>query len=222
MWTYPGHVVGDGAREAMAVAGAVAVPLGLVDQRLGWDPAEAWMGEPADELPACLVPVVAAGERRAFEFEQVAPGDEDFADDGPILHALDAARRGDRAGARRRLRALLAADVRCLDAHAHLGWLAWEYSAKRARPHYLAGVAIGQRSIPDSFDGVMPWGLIDNRPFLRCLHGLGLCEWRLGRFDEAHAVFESLLWLNPTDNQGASEVIELVARRQPWLPDDSW
>jgi hypothetical protein len=35
----------------------------------------------------------------------------------------------------------------------------------------------------------MPWGLIDNRPYLRCLHGKGLCLWRLGRVQEAAAVF---------------------------------
>jgi hypothetical protein len=27
------------------------------------------------------------------------------------------------------------------------------------------------------FDGVLPWGQIDNRPFLRCMHGFGLCLW---------------------------------------------
>ncbi|MCG2817880.1 MAG: tetratricopeptide repeat protein [Actinomycetia bacterium] len=40
------------------------------------------------------------------------------------------------------------------------------------------------------------------RPFPRCMHGYGLCLWRLGRFDEAERVFNRMLWLNPTDNQG--------------------
>ena len=44
---------------------------------------------------------------------------------------------------------------------------------------------------------------LDNRPFLRCLHGYGLCLWRLGLVDEALDVFDWMLWLNPTDNQGA-------------------
>jgi len=34
------------------------------------------------------------------------------------------------------------------------------------------------------------------------MHGYGLCLWRLGRFDEAERVFNRMLWLNPTDNQG--------------------
>jgi len=44
------------------------------------------------------------------------------------------------------------------------------------RYHYQAGVAIGELSLPEpvlDFQGILPRGLIDNRPFLRCLHGLG-------------------------------------------------
>jgi hypothetical protein len=43
-------------------------------------------------------------------------------------------------------------------------------------------------------------GWIDNRPFLRCLHGLTLSTWRLGQFTEAHELCWALLWLNPADN----------------------
>ena len=37
--------------------------------------------------------------------------------------------------------------------------------------HFAAGLRIGELSLPDDFDGLLPWGYIDNRPFLRCLHG---------------------------------------------------
>jgi tetratricopeptide (TPR) repeat protein len=63
---------------------------------------------------------------------------------------------------------------------------------------------------------VLPWGLIDNRPFLRCMHGYGLCLWRLGRFDEAEHVFDRILWLNPTDNQGVRFLIEDVRAGRTW------
>lgn len=62
---------------------------------------------------------------------------------------------------------------------------------------------IGDSLLPDGFDGVLPWSALYNRPYLRCLHGYGLCLWRLGRRDEAIAVFERILALNPNDNQGA-------------------
>jgi len=41
-----------------------------------------------------------------------------------------------------------------------------------------------------------------NRPFLRCLHGCGLCLWRLGTLAAAQQVFERILSLNPNDDQG--------------------
>jgi len=66
-----------------------------------------------------------------------------------------------------------------------------------------AGVAIAQLTLGPEFHGVLRWGQIDNRPFLRCLHGLGLCHWALGDFQGARSVFERILWLNPSDNQGA-------------------
>jgi tetratricopeptide (TPR) repeat protein len=59
-------------------------------------------------------------------------------------------------------------------------------------------------------DGVLPWGWIDNRPWLRFLNGYGLCLWRLGNFKEAEHVFDRVLWLNPTDNQGVRFNIEAV------------
>ena len=59
----------------------------------------------------------------------------------------------------------------------------------------------------------------DNRPYLRCLHGYGLCLWRLGYFDEAEEMFERMLWLNPVDNQGARFLIAEVREKRPWRPD---
>src|SRR5450755_1690091 len=80
---------------------------------------------------------------------------------------------------------LCQADLRCLDAHAHLGNFAFEASPNVAIRHYTVGVCIGELSLGDDFDGLLPWGDIDNKPFLRCMHGFALCLWRVGRFEEA-------------------------------------
>jgi len=66
--------------------------------------------------------------------------------------------------------------------------------------HYEAGVRIGELSLDPHFDVVLPWSCLDNRPFLRCMPGYGLCLWRLKRFEEAEKVFMRMLWLNPSDN----------------------
>lgn len=47
------------------------------------------------------------------------------------------------------------------------------------------------------------WGDVDSRPFMRALHGRGLCLWRLDRTAEARQIFARMLKLNPNDNQGA-------------------
>ena len=78
------------------------------------------------------------------------------------------------------------------------------------------GLRIGELSLGERFEGVLPWGHIDNRPFLRCMKGYGLCLWRLGRFDEAERVFEKMLWLNPSDNQGVRFLLEDVRARKAW------
>ena len=63
---------------------------------------------------------------------------------------------------------------------------------------------------------MLPWGHVDNRPFLRCMHGYGLCLWRLGRLDEAARVFDRMLWLNPSDNQGVRCLIREVRAGSVW------
>jgi tetratricopeptide (TPR) repeat protein len=92
----------------------------------------------------------------------------------------------------------------------------FEHRPKDALRHYEVGVRIGGLSLPLDFNGLLPWGHIDNRPFLRCLQGYGLCLWRLSRFDEAERVFERMLWLNPTDNQGARFLIGKVRAKMAW------
>jgi len=66
------------------------------------------------------------------------------------------------------------------------------------------------------FTGVLPWDFIDNRPFLRCMHGYGLCLWRLGRFDEAERIFDRMLWLDPSDSCGVRFLIHDLKARTPW------
>jgi len=137
--------------------------------------------------------------------EQVLPG-YDFNDPecDPIGVSNDLKDSGDTQGAYKVLMDLCEADLRCLDAHAHLGNLAFgrmPWEARAVARHYEVGFRIGELSLPAGFDGVLPWGHIDNRPLLRCMHGFGLCLWHLGQFTEAAQVFDRMLWMNPSDNQ---------------------
>jgi tetratricopeptide (TPR) repeat protein len=149
--------------------------------------------------------------------EQVMPGadPEDEASD-PITQANDLKDAGDTQAARRILMELCQADLRCLDAHAHLGHLFFPSFPEQAIRHYETGVRIGELSLDESFDGLLPWDQIDNRPFLRCIHSYGLCLWRLERREEAAQVFDRLLWLSPADNLDVRFLTRAIRGGRPW------
>jgi tetratricopeptide (TPR) repeat protein len=188
-----------------------------LEERGVWDPKEHYWGEEGERIEEWAKPLLPWGPRPEFEMEQVLPGadpDDPFSD--PITESTDLQDAGDRLAAKKILMQLCEADLRCLDAHAHLGNFVFDSMPEQAICHYEVGLRIGELSLGDSFDGVLHWGHIDNRPFLRCLHGYGLCLWRLGRFEEAGSVFDRMLWLNPSDNQGVRFLIEDVRARRVW------
>ena len=217
-WTYSGQAYLSGTIESkrLDVKALGLVPLLLNEHEL-WDPTAQYWGEPEDPIDAYAQPIIAAGPRPQFEMEQVLPGEdpeEPWSD--PIGLANDLHYAGDVDGAYDAFMSLCRADLRCLDAHAHLGNLSFQERPQDAIQHYEVGVRIAELSLGDNFQGVLPWGHIDNRPFLRCLHGYGLCLWRLGRFEECAQVFDRMLWLNPSDNQGIRCMIDEVRLRKKW------
>lgn len=186
--------------------------LGLVPLRLEpkgiWDPgSEAFAGvEPR------LRPTLEAGPPRVFEMEDAVPD----GDDGAILEAIGACEARDFEHARQVLGDLLARDLRCIAARWLLASIEFRVLPLEALRYHESGVRIGDLSFPPGFHGVLPWSWPGNRPFLRCLHGYGLCLWRLKRFDEALPALERLLRLDPADHQGVRAILDAVDRRQPW------
>lgn len=151
----------------------------------------ALLGDETEPIEEWAKPIIAGGPRTGFEMEQVLPGqdpDDPFAN--PISESNDPKYAGERAAAHKILMELCQADLRCLDAHAHLGNLVFDHSPREAVRHYEVGVRIGELSLGTGFASVLLWGDVDNRPFLRCMHGYGLCLWRLGRYEETWCVFE--------------------------------
>jgi hypothetical protein len=219
-WRYAGHPYLSGEIEStrLDVSALGLVPLRLEDRGI-WDPLDEYWGEPDEPIDDWARPIIARGPRPEFEMEQVLPGaDPDDPDSDPITESNDLMEAGDARTGYKILMELCEADIRCLDAHAHLGNFVFDRPAEAIR-HYEAGVRIGEQSLSQRFEGLLPWGHIDNRPFLRCMHGYGLCCWRLGRFEEAERVFDRMLWLNPSDNQGVRGLISPVQQRLNWKDD---
>lgn len=95
-----------------------------------------------------------------------------------------------------------------IDGHAHLGFALMDQGKpKLALQACSRGFEIGEHTIPAEFSGVIEWGFLENRPFLRAAHGVLLCHLRLGQRREALAMMEKMLRWNPNDNQGVRFLI---------------
>jgi tetratricopeptide (TPR) repeat protein len=105
------------------------------------------------------------------------------------------------------------------DAWVHLGNRRFEEDqVTEALSLYEQGQAAAEaRTIGDPAHYPGPfWGDLDSRPFMRALHGRGLCLWRLGRTDEARQVFAWMLELNPNDNQGVRFLVADMDEGLDW------
>jgi hypothetical protein len=204
-WTHGRHPYLSGDVSAVRFDATVLglVPLALRYQG-EWEPERTLGGRPH-------------GKRPMFQMEQVIPGAIDDLDSNPIFYdAKEREAAGDHAGARELLTNVLALDPRCLEGHAHLGDQAFRHWPSLALRHYELGVAIGSLTVGVAFDGVLPWGLLDNRPFLRCLHGTGRALFRLGQRDAAAAAFRRLLHVDPADDLRARESLAAVEAGKTW------
>ena len=190
-WRHAGHPYLSGQITDTRID---ATALGLVPLTLrpagAWDPGVDDRGEPGRQ------------PRAAFELEVPA-----------MPTALAAANIDDPDEAATKL---LEADLRFLDAHAYLAGRLMGMSPQWAIQQYAVGVGIGQLSVGDDFDGVLPGGMAGNRALVRCLSGYGSCLWRLERRDEAARAFERVLRLDPTDRYGVDPQLCAMRAGKPW------
>lgn len=106
------------------------------------------------------------------------------------------------------LKGLLAAEPDFIDGHAHLGYALFDQGKpKLALEACIEGVAVGEQAIPTGFAGAIEWGHLENRPFLRAMHGVVLGHLRLGQRAKALPLMERMLAWNPDDNQGIRYLI---------------
>ncbi|MCB0747464.1 MAG: hypothetical protein KDC52_06670 [Ignavibacteriae bacterium] len=99
-------------------------------------------------------------------------------------------------------------DKEFIDAYNSLAWLQMEeYNYGSAQSYFSEAYEIGNSLIPKEFRGKIEWGHIDNRPFLRSIHGLGLSFLLVGEFQQAQKFFEQNLEYNPNDNQGIRSLL---------------
>jgi len=220
-WTWRGVAYASGAvhRSWTNVKALGLEPLPLEDKGLEDLAATSEPFEKPDPY-AEMWDFFASVPRQAFEFHEIAWGagvGVDPADpEGDLVSDASELSEYDPDGARQLLTKALSHDLRCIDAHAHLGNLRFDHWPEVAMAHYEVGIGMGDLSLGPDFNALLPWGYIHNRPYLRCLHGYGLCLWRLGNVDKARAVFERILSLNPVDHQGVRFLWDDIRHGRPW------
>jgi len=133
-----------------------------------------------------------------------------------------------------RLQLLIMRYPEFIDAYHHLAMI-YEGLGKREEAQALWEKAtnIGMLKIIEHFckTNTIKWGWLDNRPFLRAMHSLGLQRMKYGNKSEAISIFESILSANPNDNQGIRSLLvecyfdikrpEKVLRLCMKFPDDT-
>ncbi|WP_173514836.1 tetratricopeptide repeat protein [Sinorhizobium psoraleae] len=90
-------------------------------------------------------------------------------------------------------------------------------SVQEALIWYQKGVEAGEQALgPEGFEECAGhfWGFLETRPYVRARAGLAAALWRLGRQHEALEHYQTMLELNPNDNQGIRYVLagHLLAR----------
>ena len=159
--------------------------------------------------------------KQEFEMEQIIPGARPDEMDDPITDAVELKNRGCMDEAWELLNQVIKQDLRCIDAHVHMAHFKFgdglsEYWVKQALKHYTVGAELGHFFLGYSFNGKLPWSAIDNRPYLRALHGQCLCYWALGDYEAAAEIARSLLKFNKSDNQGIRFILPEIEAGIPY------
>ncbi len=210
-WTFKNTVYLSGNIESrkIAIDELGLTPLAL--QPCGtWDPGKMFIH--SCEYDSLYRPIIDTGQRPSFRLEDPLGATEEYDSAQDFVSMIDEwyeTGQADRAG--KALEKLLLADFRVIDAHLLMGdrvyALSGDWSAREALRHYQVGIAIGQLTLGDDFNGVLPWNELSNQAYLTCLFHYGLACERLKDSEEAARAFTRLLWLDPSDPHGAAELL---------------
>ncbi len=111
----------------------------------------------------------------------------------------------------RQLRELLHEAPNFIDVYHHLAMLLNQRGkSQEAQLLWQQAVNIGMQCFIEQFSSAgnkLEWGWLENRPFLRSYHSLGLQYMENGNTEMALSIFKTILSLNPGDNQGVRALV---------------
>jgi tetratricopeptide (TPR) repeat protein len=120
---------------------------------------------------------------------------------------LDLFEQGDEESAGRCFFKSVERDPTYADGYNHLANIVWRNGDwEQAESLYRKALNLAEPEVKNVPRGAF-WGILESRPYMRALHGLGLTIWEKGRLAEAKDVFIKMLKLNVNDNQGVRYLI---------------
>jgi hypothetical protein len=158
-WKYAGQscLAGEITTTRLDVSALGLTPLRLEPRGI-WNPMDEYWGEEGEPVEDWAKKIIAWGPRQSYEMEKVLPMDDpDDPDSDPIVRSNDLKNAGHFTGTSRILMELCDVDLRCLDAHSHLGNMVFEDDPAKALRHYEVGMRIGELSLDGLGDDVLPW-----------------------------------------------------------------
>jgi len=112
--------------------------------------------------------------------------------------------------AKKKIEKALQLDPDCIEAYEYLGDT--EESIQKADAFYEKGIEIGRRLFCgekyNEYKGYF-WGIVETRPFMRCLRDHAEILYLLGKKKECVEIFEEMIEFNPNDNQGVRDQLML-------------
>ncbi len=182
-----------------------------------WNPYDSYGGE-ADEY---FSDYINEGFRESFVLEDYSGYGFYKKDEDPVFEAVELKNQGDWEQAYKILTNLWEEYSECIDALVHLGHLLFdqEIFLNRAFNCYKVAADIVERSLSQDFDGIFLWLFLENRPYLRALHGLFLVLWRKKEFEKSYKIAKRLLRICPSDNLGVRFIIDKIQNHEEWKPE---
>ena len=182
-----------------------------------WDPYETYGDEAKEYFPD----YIQEQYRESYVFKDYSGYGFYKKDEDPVSDAVDLKERGDTERAYNILTKLLEDYPECIDALVHIGnmYLDPWFMPEHALHCYKTAILIAEKNFPEKFDPVFLWGILENRPYIRALHGLCIAYWRMKKFEESLSVAKKGLRINPPDNTGFRFILEELEKGREWRED---
>ncbi|MBI4450489.1 tetratricopeptide repeat protein, partial [Candidatus Woesearchaeota archaeon] len=123
---------------------------------------------------------------------------------------------GDDTTARRYFKKALELDDEYIDGYNGLGNTYFWTNAEKAKEYHQKAFDLTRKKFNGKWPHRIEWGILENRQYLRSMHGLGLLFWREGKTNEAQELFTLIVKLNPNDNQGARYLVAALYEELSW------